>query len=86
MHAGFDRPSLYKNPGYDPYKSFEPIGLVVDVPMTIIARSDFPPNNIQELAEYVKRTRTRSRWPTPASAPPATCAAPCWSKPWACNC
>ena len=40
--------------------------------MTIIARSDFPPNTIQELAEYVKRTRTRSRWPTPASAPPAT--------------
>ena len=87
MHAGFSTaPSLYKNPGYDPYKSFEPIGLVVDVPMTIIARSDFPPNTIQELAEYVKRTRTRSRWPTPASAPPATCAAPCWSKPWACNC
>nr|WP_272492749.1 IS481 family transposase [Bordetella pertussis] len=56
MHAGFSTaPSLYKNPGYEPYTSFEPIGLVVDVPMTIIARGDFPPNNIKELAEYVKK-------------------------------
>jgi len=56
MHAGFSTaPSLYKNPGYDPYTSFEPIGLVVDVPMTIVARSDLPPNNIKELADYVKK-------------------------------
>src|ERR1700755_2776092 len=33
MHVGYaTAPSLYKNPGYDAYKSFEPIGLVVDVP------------------------------------------------------
>jgi len=56
MHIGFSTaPSLYKNPGYDPYSSFEPIGLVVDVPMTVIARSDFPANNVQELADYVKK-------------------------------
>ena len=55
MHIGFSTaPSLYKNPNYDPYTSFEPIGLVVDVPMTIIARADFPPNNVQELVEYLK--------------------------------
>ncbi|HEY9278470.1 MAG TPA: tripartite tricarboxylate transporter substrate binding protein BugD [Eoetvoesiella sp.] len=55
MHIGFSTaPSLYKNPGYDPKTSFEPIGLVVDVPMTIIAREDFPPNNIKELVEYIK--------------------------------
>lgn len=55
MHVGFSTaPSLYKNPGYDALKSFEPIGLVVDVPMTIIARDNFPPNNIQELAKYIK--------------------------------
>ncbi|ANY17410.1 tripartite tricarboxylate transporter substrate binding protein BugD [Bordetella pseudohinzii] len=60
MHAGFSTaPSLYKNPGYDPYTSFAPIGLVVDVPMTIIARSDFPANNIKELAEYVKKNHDK---------------------------
>lgn len=54
MHIGFSTAqSLYKDPGYTS-DSFEPIGLVVDVPMTIIARSDFPADNIKELVEYVK--------------------------------
>src|SRR5690606_5269628 len=60
MHIGFSTaPSLYKDPGYNPDTSFEPIGLVVDVPMTIIARSDFPPNNIQELVEYLKANKDK---------------------------
>jgi tripartite-type tricarboxylate transporter receptor subunit TctC len=60
MHIGFSTaPSLYKNPGYDPFKSFEPIGLVVDVPMTIIARDNFPPNNIKELAEYIQKNKDK---------------------------
>jgi len=60
MHIGFTTsPSLYKDPGYDPKTSFEPIGLIVDVPMTIIARSDFPPNNIKELIEYIKANKDK---------------------------
>lgn len=60
MHAGFSTaPSLYKNPGYDPFTSFVPIGLVVDVPMTVIAREDFPANNIKELTEYVKKNHDK---------------------------
>ncbi len=60
MHIGFSTaPSLYKNPGYDPKTSFEPIGLVVDVPMTIIAREDFPANNIKELVEYIKANKDK---------------------------
>ncbi len=55
MHIGFSTAqSLYKNPGYSS-DSFEPIGLVLDVPMTIIARSDFPANNINELVDYIKQ-------------------------------
>src|SRR5690606_35142430 len=57
MHIGFSTaPSLYKNPGYTP-DDFQPIGMVVDVPMTIIARSDFPPNNVAELVEYLKTNK-----------------------------
>lgn len=57
MHIGFSTaPSLYKNPGYTP-DGLQPVGLVVDVPMTIIARSDFPANNIQELVEYVRANK-----------------------------
>jgi tripartite-type tricarboxylate transporter receptor subunit TctC len=60
MHVGFTTaPSLYKNPGYDALKSFEPIGLVVDVPMTIIARKNFPPNTMAELASYVKEHKDK---------------------------
>jgi tripartite-type tricarboxylate transporter receptor subunit TctC len=60
MHVGFSTaPSLYKKPGYDPLNSFEPVGLVVDVPMTINARLNFPPNNIKELAEYVKKNKDK---------------------------
>ncbi len=60
MHAGFSTaPSLYKRPGYDPYTSFEPVGLVVDVPMTVLARSDFPPKDIKELAAYVKENASK---------------------------
>ncbi len=60
MHIGFTTsPSLYKNPGYHPTDSFEPIGLVVDVPMTIVARSDLPPNNIKELVDYLKSNKDK---------------------------
>ncbi|HUG56761.1 MAG TPA: tripartite tricarboxylate transporter substrate binding protein BugD [Candidimonas sp.] len=60
MHIGFSTaPSLYKKPGYDAKASFEPIGLVVDVPMTIIARADFPANNLKELVEYVKANKDK---------------------------
>ena len=60
MHVGFSTaPSLYKSPGYDPFESFIPIGLVVDVPMTVIARSDFPPNNIGEFVDYVKKNKDK---------------------------
>ncbi|HWK70868.1 tripartite tricarboxylate transporter substrate binding protein BugD [Pollutimonas sp. M17] len=60
MHIGFSTaPSLYKDPGYNPNTSFQPIGLVVDVPMTIIARSDFPPNNIKELVDYLKANKDK---------------------------
>ena len=60
MHVGFTTaPALYKKPNYDAIEGFEPIGLVVDVPMTIVARSDFPANNIKELVEYVKKNKDK---------------------------
>lgn len=60
MHVGFSTaPSLYKRLGYDPEKSFKPVGLVVDVPMTLVARSDFPANNMKELVEYLKTNQDK---------------------------
>ena len=48
-------PALYKKLAYDPLKDFEYIGQVLDVPMTLLSRKDFPANNFQELQDYVKK-------------------------------
>lgn len=54
-HIGMSTaPSLYANLPYNPLEDFELIGLVTEVPMTIVARKDFEPNTLQELIEYVK--------------------------------
>jgi tripartite-type tricarboxylate transporter receptor subunit TctC len=47
-------PSLYRKLPYDVFQDFEPIGLVTDVPMTLVAKKEFPPNNLMELIAYVK--------------------------------
>ena len=47
-------PALYKKLAFDPLKDYEYIGQVVDVPMTLLARKDFPANNLKELQAYVK--------------------------------
>jgi tripartite-type tricarboxylate transporter receptor subunit TctC len=48
-------PSLYSDLGFDPVGSFEPIGLIADVPMTLIARKDFPAADLKELIAYLKQ-------------------------------
>lgn len=54
-HIGMSTaPSLYPDLPYDPLEDFETIGLVTNVPMTIIARKDFEPETFEELVEYVK--------------------------------
>ncbi len=54
-HIGMSTaPSLYKELPYNPVESFKPIGLVTEVPMTIIARKDFEPGTLQELIDHVK--------------------------------
>ena len=54
-HMGMSTaPALYKKLQFDPLKDFEYIGQVVDVPMTLLARKDFPANNFNELQAYIK--------------------------------
>ncbi len=51
--------TLYKNLTYDVQKDFETIGLVTPVPMTIIARKDFPASDIKEFISYVKANKDK---------------------------
>ena len=52
-------PALYKKLPYDPLKDFDYIGQVLDVPMTLMARKDFPANNFQEMMTYVKANQDK---------------------------
>ncbi|GIJ57529.1 tripartite tricarboxylate transporter substrate-binding protein [Virgisporangium aurantiacum] len=54
-HIGMSTaPALYKNLPYKPLEDFETIGLVTEVPMTIVARKDFAPATLPDLVTYVK--------------------------------
>lgn len=46
--------TLYRNLPYDPLNAFEYVGLVTEVPMTIVARKDFEPSDMASLVTYVK--------------------------------
>jgi tripartite-type tricarboxylate transporter receptor subunit TctC len=46
--------SLYRKLAYDPATAFEPVGLVTDVPMTLVGKADFEPASVAELLEYIK--------------------------------
>jgi tripartite-type tricarboxylate transporter receptor subunit TctC len=53
-HIGMSTaPALYADLPYDPLTDFKTIGLVTEVPMTIIARPDFEPDTLEELVDYV---------------------------------
>lgn len=55
-HIGMSTaPALYRKLPYNPLTDFEHIGLINEVPMTFIARKDFPANNMKEFVELVKR-------------------------------
>ncbi len=59
-HIGMSTaPALYRNLPFNPLTDFEYIGMVTDVPMTIIARKDFPPKDMKELIDYVKKNKEK---------------------------
>lgn len=46
--------TLYRNLAYKPLEAFEYVGLVTEVPMTLVARKDFEPADMASLITYVK--------------------------------
>ncbi|HEX4879785.1 MAG TPA: tripartite tricarboxylate transporter substrate binding protein BugD [Limnobacter sp.] len=52
-------PSLYRKLSYNASADFETIGLVTDVPMTIVARANMPASNMQELLSYIKTNKDK---------------------------
>ena len=59
-HIGMSTaPALYRKLPYNPMTDFEPIGLINEVPMTMVARKDFPAKDLKELIAYVKANKDK---------------------------
>lgn len=48
-------PTLYKNPGYDPRKDFEHIGLIASMPVALLAHPTFAPKTVADVIEFAKK-------------------------------
>ena len=51
---GARTPSLYPNLAYKPDVDFEPIGVVIEVPIVVVAKKNFPANDLKEFMAYVR--------------------------------
>ena len=59
-HIGMSTaPALYRKLQYNPLTDFEHVGLVVDVPMTLIARTDLAPKDFRELVAFLKQQKDK---------------------------
>ncbi|HWI09878.1 MAG TPA: tripartite tricarboxylate transporter substrate-binding protein [Burkholderiaceae bacterium] len=59
-HVGMaTAPALYPTLPFDPLRDFEFIGEVTDVPMTLVARNDFPAHTFKDAVAYVKANRDK---------------------------
>ena len=60
-HIGMSTsPALYRKLPFDPLKDYEYIGLINDVPMTLLARTTLPANSLQELVAYLKANQAKA--------------------------
>jgi tripartite-type tricarboxylate transporter receptor subunit TctC len=50
---------LYRKLPYNPLTDFDYVGQVADVPMTLLARRDFPANNLRELTSYIRANKEK---------------------------
>jgi tripartite-type tricarboxylate transporter receptor subunit TctC len=52
-------PALYRQLRFNPLTDFDYIGLINDVPMTLIAKPNFPANNFKEFLAYIKANKDK---------------------------
>jgi len=55
--ADVGTPALYRKLGYKTLEDFEYLGMVNDVPMTLIARPNIPANNMKELTGWIAQNK-----------------------------
>src|SRR5947207_11910729 len=52
-------PALYRQLRFNPLSDFDYIGLINDVPMTLIARGNFPAKDFKEFLAYIKKNKDK---------------------------
>jgi tripartite-type tricarboxylate transporter receptor subunit TctC len=55
---------LYRNPGYDPFKSFEHVSLIVTSPQALVAARNFAPSTVAELIAHAQANPGRVTYAT----------------------
>ena len=55
---------LYKNLGYDPFKSFEHVSLLVTSPQVLVGATNFAPGSVPELVAFAKANPGRVSYAT----------------------
>jgi tripartite-type tricarboxylate transporter receptor subunit TctC len=59
-HLGYTTaPALYRPSPYDPVNGYEMLGLITDVPMTLVSSPKFPAKDFRELVSYVKANKDK---------------------------
>jgi tripartite-type tricarboxylate transporter receptor subunit TctC len=68
-------PNLYKKLPYDPIKSFEPIVLMVRIPLVMFAHASVPGKDLREVVAQVKRNPGKYRYASAGNGSPPHLAA-----------
>ena len=62
--------TLYKNPSYNAMTDFEPVGLLVDLPMLMVSRTTLPPNDLREFMAYAKTNQAKMQYASAGTGAP----------------
>ncbi len=62
--------TLYKNPSYNAMNDFAPVGLLVDLPMLMVARMDLPANDLREFMAYAKANQAKMQYASAGTGAP----------------
>jgi tripartite-type tricarboxylate transporter receptor subunit TctC len=54
--------SLYKNPLYNAATDFAPVMLIIEQPLILTARKDFPADNLEQFITYVRANQSRMQY------------------------
>jgi tripartite-type tricarboxylate transporter receptor subunit TctC len=54
--------TLYEKPLYNAATDFEPVGLIAEQPIVLIARRDYPANNLQDFISHAKANQAKMQY------------------------